>query len=277
MPVPVLDHVVVNVQDRMEEGRATYERLGFTLTPMGRHTLGSINHLAMFGTDYLELIGAPPDGPRLDILGWPLGLNAVVFATEDARATQAALVAQGVDCLAPKDFSRPVQLEGGARDAAFRTTNLARGESGAGRFYFCQHFTRDLVWREEWRRHANGALGVIAVVQCADDPAGAARLYGRMFGEASLTGQAGGVRLAMALSSVDVVDPATCAALYGDAAPDAAGRPDYLAALVLRSADLARTASVLEAAGVRVTWPEAGRLVVSADQAMGVALEFRAQ
>ena len=60
-PVPTLDHVVVNVRDRLDEAAATYGRLGFTLTPRGYHTLGSMNHLAIFGTDYLELIAAERD------------------------------------------------------------------------------------------------------------------------------------------------------------------------------------------------------------------------
>ena len=60
LPVPTLDHVVVNVRERMDDAAALYRRLGFALTPLGRHTLGSINHLAMFGTDYMELLGVPP-------------------------------------------------------------------------------------------------------------------------------------------------------------------------------------------------------------------------
>ena len=60
LPVPTLDHVVVNVRDRIDDGLDTYRRLGFTMTPRGYHTLGSMNHLAIFGTEYLELIAAPP-------------------------------------------------------------------------------------------------------------------------------------------------------------------------------------------------------------------------
>ena len=59
LPVPTLDHVVINVRDRIDAGAETFRRLGFTLTPRGYHTLGSMNHLAMFGTEYLELIAAP--------------------------------------------------------------------------------------------------------------------------------------------------------------------------------------------------------------------------
>jgi hypothetical protein len=60
LPVPTIDHVVVNVRDRLDQGAQAYRRLGFTLTPRGYHSLGSMNHLAIFGTDYLELIAARP-------------------------------------------------------------------------------------------------------------------------------------------------------------------------------------------------------------------------
>jgi catechol 2,3-dioxygenase-like lactoylglutathione lyase family enzyme len=36
-PVPTIDHVVVNVRDRIDEAAETYRRLGFTLTPRGYH------------------------------------------------------------------------------------------------------------------------------------------------------------------------------------------------------------------------------------------------
>src|ERR1700748_635729 len=92
LPVPTLAHVLVNLRDRIDEGADTYRRLGFTLTPRGYHTLGSMNHLAMFGTDYLELIAATAgDDSRPEIMAAPLGLDALVFGTEDAAATYAAL------------------------------------------------------------------------------------------------------------------------------------------------------------------------------------------
>src|SRR5690349_17329137 len=90
LPVPTLDHVVINVRHRIDEGAETYRRLGFTLTPRGYHTLGSMNHLAMFGTDYLELIAAPEGaGQRQEILDAPEGLNGLVWGSEDSDRTYA--------------------------------------------------------------------------------------------------------------------------------------------------------------------------------------------
>ena len=70
LPVATLDHVVINARDDMDRAADIYTRLGFTLTERGYHSLGSMNHLAMFGTDYLELIAVPKGATsgRLDLL-----------------------------------------------------------------------------------------------------------------------------------------------------------------------------------------------------------------
>ncbi len=61
-----LDHTVINVKFEMDKAQGLFGDLGFFLTDRGYHTLGSINHLMMFGTDYLELLGLPPgaENPR---------------------------------------------------------------------------------------------------------------------------------------------------------------------------------------------------------------------
>jgi hypothetical protein len=274
LPLPTLDHVVVNARDYMDAAEARYRRLGFTLTPRGYHTLGSINHLAVFGTDYLELIGTPGGEGRADILGWPQGLNGVVWGTEDSAALAAALAGAGVECSAPAQFSRPVELPGGARDATFRTVRLPPDATPAGRLYFCHHLTRDLVWRDEWRRHPNGTLGVIAAVVASDAPYRLGALFRRMFGDEAVQPGEAGLRLAMGLSSLEVTSAAALATRFGNAAP-ADSRPEYMAALVLRTASLAQAARALEEGSVPFT-RDANRVLVAASDALGVALEFRA-
>ena len=241
-PIPTLDHVVVNVRDRMDEAVEAYRGLGFTMTPRGYHTLGSMNHLAMFGTDYLELIAADPKAavPRADVMQFPCGLNGLVFGSEDSAATYAACAAAGVKVQKPVAFSRPVALPGGARDARFATVHLNPGTIPAGRVYFCQHFTRDLVWRDEWRHHANGVIGIAAVVMVADDVDTPAAVFARMFGRDAMVAITGGQRLAVGLTNVEIISPGECAARYGEAAPDAEGRAQYMAGLVLRSRSMAR-------------------------------------
>jgi hypothetical protein len=273
--MPTLDHVVVNVHDRMDEARSVYERLGFTLTPRGYHSLGSVNHLAIFGTDYLELIGTPPGGGgRLDILGWPMGLNGLVWGTDDSAAASAALEGAGVACSPPNEFTRPVELQGKARDAVFRTVRLPNEATEAGRLYFCHHLTRDLVWRDEWRRHANGTRGVLEAVIAAADPLRLGRLFGQMFGGEAVRPIAGGVRLAVGLSRFDVIDPQELSARFGGAAAPALGRREWMAALVLRTQGLDMAEAALRAGGVALAARTPDRVLVGPEQTMGVTLAF---
>ena len=96
---PILDHMVINVQFQMDEAEAAFERLGFTNTPRGYHSLGSINHLMILGTDYLELIGLPAGEPprRAELVNAPPGFNGLVFKTEDVAATYEHLCALDMD------------------------------------------------------------------------------------------------------------------------------------------------------------------------------------
>jgi hypothetical protein len=277
LPVPTLDHVVINVRDRMMDAATLYRRLGFTLTPLGRHTLGSINHLAMFGTDYLELIGVPPEGaPGTDVLDSPQGLNAVVFGSDDSETLHATLAAAGAPVLPPLAFSRPVALPGGSRDAAFRTVRIAKPAVASGRLYFCHHLTRDLVWRDAWRRHANGVLGIRDVVIAADRPEVLGGLFSALFGADAVVPIGGGLRLGVGLARLDVVARAEVERRFGSAAPAPDGRPEAMTALAFSVADLDRAATALRAGEVSGVVRQADRLLVPASETMGVTLEFRA-
>jgi hypothetical protein len=276
LPTPTLDHVVVNVRDQIEAGFATYRRLGFTLTPRGYHTLGSMNHLAIFGTDYLELIAAPAgETRRPEILEAPAGLNGLVFGTEDAAGVYQAMRAAGVAVEQPDQFSRPVEMPGGERrDAAFRTVRLSQHCIPGGRLYFCQHMTRDLVWRDVWRRHPNGAIGVMRAVIAADAPQEIGDLFARLFGHQAVRRAADSCSLLVGLSSFEVMKRDALSRMFKSAAPDAAGRPAFMAALTLRTRSLQQAGAVLSAAGVKHTASDRGTLIVAASDAFGVTLEF---
>lgn len=275
LPVPTLDHVVINVRDRVDAGAETFRRLGFTLTPRGYHTLGSLNHLAMFGTEYLELIAAPAGGTRRpEILTSPEGLNGLVFGSEDSDRTYAALHAAGVAVDPPQQFSRPVELPDGTRDATFRTVNLRPGTVTAGRLYFCHHLTRDLVWRDEWRHHRNGVIGVSRAVIAARDPASIGEVFSHMFGSDAVRDTPVGCSLAVGLSRFDVITPDALKREFGDAAPDGSGRPAYMASLGLRTRSLRRVEAALTAGAVSGVRQTDGRIVVPASSAFGATLEF---
>ncbi len=275
LPVPAIDHVVINARGRLDEAAAIYGRLGFALTSRGHHTLGSSNNLAVLGTDYIELLGVVPGvGNRTDVLDWPAGLNGLVFKTFDSDATYAALQGAGLPVLPPQEFSRPVEMPGGARDAAFRTVRLERDAVPAGRVFFCHHLTPELVWHDVWRRHPNGALGIGRAVICATDPDALGGLFARMFGADSVRQTADGCTLAAALARIDVVTPAALEAEFGAAAPKAEGRGQFMAALTLRTLSLDRAAGALHEGGIAAAQDSEG-ITVAASEACGVTLMFR--
>src|ERR1700712_1916399 len=262
-PVPTLDHVVVNARDRIDDAADAYRRLG------------SMNHLAMFGNDYLELIAAKPgDDSRPEIMAAPIGLDGLVFGTEDAAATYQALRQNEVSIDPPQQFSRPVQAGGETRDAVFRTTRLPRSAASAGRLYFCQHLTRDLVWRDEWRHHANGAVGVARAVIAAEEPEILGGLLAHMFGPHTVRATDDGCALVLGLSRFDVVHPGAVWEMFGGAAPDSRGRRDYMAALTFRTLSLDAAETALEAGGVRGVDRIGTSVLVPATEAFGVTLEF---
>ena len=175
-----LDHIVINVGHGMDRAMACFEALGFTLTPRGHHHLGSINHLMVFEDRYLELIGLPAEGPvRKEIADSPLGLDGLVLRSDDAQASARALAEAGFEPHGPQRLTRPVRLDDGEHEAAFMTVRLP-GQFAAGRVYYCQHLTPELLWRPEWMRHANGVSTLTGLAVSSADPGREAARYGRL-------------------------------------------------------------------------------------------------
>lgn len=173
-----LDHIVINTLRNMDDAAAIFEDLGFCLTPRGHHSLGSINHLMLEPRAYLELVGVPQSGrQRQEVLDSPPGLNGLVFRSDDAPATHARLIAAGFDPQEPIILERPVEIEGETRQARFHNVRMKMEEFPAGRVYFCQHLTPDLVWRGEWLTHPNGFAGLAEIAIHSLDPEREARAY----------------------------------------------------------------------------------------------------
>ena len=276
LPAATLDHVVINARDDMDRAADIYKRLGFTLTERGYHSLGSMNHLAMFGTDYLELIAIPKGAQtgRMDLLNYPFGLNGLVFGSEDSTVTYNELTTAGVPVEPPVEFTRPVKYDGGQGDARFRTVRMKNGVVPYGRVYYCHHFTRDLVWRDEWRHHANGTVAVARALIVEPDPAAASKLYADMFGTDNVRDIKGGKTVIIGNSRFDIVTEPTLKAEFGAAAPDAEGRKAYMVGLTFRTTSLAKAARALQAGKIEGVVQDKTRVVVPAKQAMNAVLEF---
>ena len=146
----------------LERAAHAFTALGFTLTPLGVHSIGSRNHCIMLGATYIELLQPSGTHPWLDHYRGFLektgdGLAALALRTPDAEASYRDLLAQGVAAKPPMDLARPVTLEGEERIARFRIVQVAPDA------FVCQHCTPELVWRTEWQKHRNGAVELASV------------------------------------------------------------------------------------------------------------------
>ena len=273
LPSPVLDHVVVDVRDRIDEAMRCFASLGFLLTPRGHHSLGSVNHLAMFTTDYLELLGFGEHGTaRPELIPFPVGLNGLVFKTADADLVRRQAAAAGLPVLPVQSFSRPVTLDGVTRDARFRTTRLDPTKVAMGRVYFCEHQTPDLVGRPEWQAHPNGARAIARIVVASADPPRTAVLFRDLFGGDAVADHEGRCVMAAGTAQVEIVAPDVVAAEFGEAVAEPVGRAEYMAALGIRVRSLPAAAQQLRSVqGVRV---EPHRLVVPAGVAFNTTILF---
>ncbi len=244
-----LDHTVINVKFEMDAAETLFGQLGFTLTPRGYHTLGSINHLMMFGTDYLELLGLPDanDPSRKDIAERPVGINGLVFKTEDVDPIFERLQAAGFDGDPPKAFSRPVDVAEGQRDAKFRTVTARADVFPGGRVYYCEHGTPELVWRPEWQSHANGVVAIPEFVNVAEDADAEAERFAKLLAT-QVEFDGNGARCAVLDGCrITTLTPDQYASRYGELASPMGGRAAIFGALVFATEDLAALNDGLDA------------------------------
>jgi hypothetical protein len=237
-----LDHVVINTLFDMDRAADLMSRLGFTLTPRGYHSLGSINHLMMFENHYLELIGLPSgtDVLRKDVLESPCGLNGLVFQAGDIDVCQRTLQDSGLAMLEPQSFSRPVTIDGVEQLARFRTVRTAPELFEAGRVYYCQHTTPELVWHRPWMSHPNGCRGLSELVIVTSNIEVDAPRYANA-AQSSAEGQGGDWTIALSGGfRLTLISPERYRERYGDQCVEADGRRSFFGAIVFDTLELGR-------------------------------------
>jgi hypothetical protein len=264
-----LDHTVINVHFEMDRAQAIFESLGFCLTPRGRHSLGSINHLIVLEDDYVEIVGLPTDTDTLrqEVLNSPIGIDGLVFQTNNADQTYQALKQAGLAVQPVQAFSRPVELDGATYAASFRTTRFEAGTYAAGRVYFCQHLTPELVWRKEWQSHANKTIRTAAFLIVASDPAAEAKKYLLASGGTLKKGAHGEWRIQAKKYSLVFVTHAQYEQCYGQLVPENTARESFFGAIALKTKNLSAVKQRLVLTQQRfpeVVWREqADRISVS--------------
>ncbi len=256
-----------------------YTRLGFALTPRGHHSRGTSNHLAIFGDDYLELIGVEPQHANKPGVKWedPHGLVGLVLKTADADATWQHLSQRDIalEGDAPSALSRVVEVDGRVLGTAqFRTMRIAPDLIPNGRVFFCEHSTPELVWQSQWQSHPNGATGLAEYVYLAPDPQAASAWLARAYGTDNVTQHAHGLRFQLGSVSVWYLTAAGIAEHYGIDASSLPTDIDRAIGLTVKVKSLATTHKLLQQNGVDVIAHHEQQIVIEPEQAQGVILAF---
>lgn len=277
-PITGLDHSLVGVRD-LEGARAQYERLGFTLTPRGRHVgWGTANYCIMFPDDYIELLGIIDPAQFTNNLDTFLakreGLLGLAFATTDAADAARQLAAAGLSPDGPKDLGRLLELPEGAVAPQFKLVMLPPRATPDLSAFVVQHLTPELLRRPGWLRHANGARGLIGLTAIVDDPPALADSYERLFGAGSATLTDDTLAVRVGRSFLLFARPDDLPALHPEVDGPQAD-PPYLAAMTVAVPNLDATRAFLETRGFDVAVDPVGSLRVGADAACGTILEFR--
>ena len=272
-----LDHAVLRVGD-LDRAADAFTRMGFTLAPRGRHSLGTENHCLMFGFDYLELLWVPP-GVAAPFYAGPAegagGMTGLALKTDDAAGLRTAWEHAGLEPEPLLEFSRPVDIASGARrDAKFRVVALPAARTPGGRAFACQHFTPELVWLPGRRRHPNTVTGINKIVIAAGDPAAAGLLWGRVF-DAPRHPIPGGVAINTGAAPVVLLTPAALAAQLPGVSVPLTGSPAVFAAVYLSTGDLELAQAALRAGGLHPVPLPDGSLALAPDEAQGVTLIFK--
>jgi len=285
-----LDHVGWFVDD-MAAASQTFERLGFALTPCVEHrnampdggsiASGTANRCAMMERGYLEILTAVPAsetalaGQLRAGLARYAGVHVVALTTADADTERARLRAAGFDPLPVVNLRRPVALDDGSHGiTAFAVVRIPPDEMPEGRIQFLAQQTPDLVWRPSLIAQDNaiealtGVLFVVADVKEA--AARCARFTGR---DARRVDEGAVIVLDRGRLAFSAVDPFAGCGGYASLAPTS---PPWIAAVELRSRDLAATRAWLLGRGIRLTVDAGDHLVVHPGDAAGTALVIHA-
>ena len=244
-----LDHAVINVKWKLDRAERLFASYGFTVSPRGHHSLGSVNHTMVFPDNYLELIGLPAgaDKVRQQILAAPVGLDGLVFKTGNADETLDRLRSRGFAVGTAKSFSRPVMIDGEEHLARFRTVTLDPASFPAGRVYFCEHETPELVWRPEWMKHANQTTAIREVVVVSTEPEPTASLYAAAAGTDNLSGNSETLTIELGVARLQFLSPRRYRDRYGNMALAMNDRSSMFGAVVLSTGNITRMTRMAQA------------------------------
>jgi catechol 2,3-dioxygenase-like lactoylglutathione lyase family enzyme len=279
-----IDHIVIAVRD-LDAARATWQRLGFTLTPIARHPFGTANSLVQLDGNYIELlavadIGAIPEPSvgsfsfaafNRDFLKKREGFSMLALKSRDAAADRADFEANGLPVFAPFEFERLAKgPDGVERKVAFSLAFTREPRLREAGFFTCQHHFPENFWRVDYQSHVNSARRIESVVLVTRDPADFHEFVTHLTGKHDMTSTSLAVKFDTGEGMLEIMSPIGYRAWFGESPePD----PRRFLACRIAVADLAATRRLFESNHIGFS-ARLGALIVPAAIAGGVAVAF---
>jgi catechol 2,3-dioxygenase-like lactoylglutathione lyase family enzyme len=273
-----IDHVMI-VVPQIDEAGHVYRRLGFDVQPRGVHShMGTANHLMILDGDYIELLGILKPDPLNDayrkIADEGGALANIALQTDGAELAHAAWTKAG---FAPEpiiEFSRGVEVGGKMEKAEFRIVRLPHDKRPGVGLFVCDQRTPQFVYRKEWQNHPNGSLHLTGVTVVADDPSVHRAAAAKVFGAAAIADSKDGFTVQLGRAPIRYIPRRVFAEHFDGLQPARAG--DHAAVLGIKVRDIDIALRALAQGGAKFVTTIDGRLLVPAQQAGGVTLEFSA-
>lgn len=299
-----INHVGQAVRD-FAQAEAAYAAMGFRLTPYSAHLgsavpggpvvpIGSGNRCLMFGSDYLEILGAESPAhpaPRVDgFLARHQGGHILCFEAEDLPGVEARFPAAGIPTSGILALQREVDTPDGPRLARFErlqfapraspapasspapTSSPAPASSPEGLIQVARHLTPEFIYQPRHRAHPNGCDGLVEAVLVADDLPALSATYETYLGASPARPETGVARFSLPSGQrLTILDLAAQRRLLpGTLLPPVPG----ILAAAYRTPDRAALERCLAGSGLPVSTLPDGRRMVPAEACCGLATIF---
>ncbi len=269
-----VDHVVLTVHD-LDAVAATYEALGFQLTPRAAHDvrMGTANRLVQLREgSFIELleVDRPATLARHRFADEPPffgfgdhnrrflerreGPSMLAFASRDAASDHRRFVAADLPTFAPFGFQRRARLPDGSEvTLGFELVFVQPRARCEVAFFACQNRAPEHFWKPAYQAHRNGALGLRTVYLVSDDAARDAALVASIVGGSVSVTERGFDVTCGRMQTVRLRTRAELATL--DPTLDASTiEGTFVAGIALASAENLRPISAAEGHGMFIEW-----------------------
>ena len=268
-----IDHLLSKVVSPEQAGDH-FERLGFTVTPLSHiEPMGLCNRLVLFkpltegSANFIELMGVSdaakvPSGMSALLQGAP-GIRSMVMATPDAHAARAELVDNGYPFHDVHHIAREWVLLQERLQVKF---DVLLPVPAPFAFNICRYYSLEHYIRPEWTRHANSIVNLEAVYCIAEHPRQTLRYYEDLFGVVATGSDASGWAISPGKVELTIFSPQAWEKNFS--MPAVIGFAGYR----LRSANLAKTAQFMQAAGLEIYVKSNGDILIAPELMFGCCM-----